>query len=361
MAFMLVLALCFLLVTDTARSCTGIRLKSSNGGIVYARTLEFGQPLDSKIILIPRRYRFHATAPSGKPEGLCWRARYAAVGPNALGLPILVDGVNEKGLAGGLFYFPGYAEYQEVTKKQWRQSLAPWELMTWILTRCASVSDVKKLLPTIFVSKTVFKHWKIIPPVHAIVHDQGGNSLVIEYVNGKLNFYENPLGIITNAPTFDWHVTNLRNYTNISALGVPKIQLRDIKLAPFGQGSGMLGLPGDFTSPSRFVRAVAFSQAITIPATEHEAVHAAFHVLNLFDIPKGVIREREREKIVYDHTQWTSAADLHNKRYYIHTYTDRQIKMINLMQARLRSKKRAVIPLESKSSILDITPSEACV
>ena len=92
--------------------------------------------------------------------------------------------------------------------------------------------------------------------------DASGKSIVIEYVGGKLNVFDDPLGVVTNSPSFDWHMANLRNYVNFSMTNVPPVKLGSVKLEPFGQGSGMLGLPGDFTPPSRFVRAVAFSQSV---------------------------------------------------------------------------------------------------
>ena len=146
----------------------------------------------------------------------------------------------------------------------------------------------------------------LLAPVHAVVHDASGKSIVIEYVDGKLNVYDNPLGVITNSPGFDWHMTNLRNYVNFSFNNHPPIQLGSVKLEPFGQGSGMLGMPGDFTPPSRFVRAVAFSQSVLQPKTGDDAVLTAFHILNNFDIPKrfgaggGEGRPRQRPRRLHD-------------------------------------------------------------
>ena len=182
----------------------------------------------------------------------------------------------------------------------------------------------------------------MVPPVHAIVHDQTGHSLVIEYVNGDLKLFDNPIGVFTNAPTFDWHITNLRNYVNLSALNVPKIEFKNVEFAPLSQGSGMLGLPGDFTSPSRFIRATAFSQSIANIKNENEALDAAFHLLNLFDIPVGVVRAKENGHIRYEYTQWTSASDLKNKKYYFHTYNNRNLQMIDLMQMDLDAKEVVV-------------------
>lgn len=310
--------------------CTGIRLITKNNAVVCARTMEFAQNIESKIIGIPRNYSMVGTAPSGKPEGLAWKTKYAAIGANAAGVSHILDGINEQGLAGGLFYFPDYAHYQNATPAQFPQSLAPWEFLTWLLTSFSTVPQVKAALPTIKVVPVVFGPWGIIPPTHAIIHDATGQSLVIEYVQGNLVMHDNALGVITNAPTFDWHVTNLRNYINVSALNVPQVALNSIKLDALGQGSGMLGLPGDFTSPSRFIRAVAFSQSVIETATETEALDTAFHVLNLFDISKGIVREQQNNTIHYEYTQWTSASDLKNKRYYFHTYDNRAVTMVDL-------------------------------
>ena len=134
---------------------------------------------------------------------------------------------------------------------------------------------------------------------------------------------DDPLGVITNSPAFDWHMTNLRNYVNFSMTNVPSVQLGPVKLEPFGQGSGMLGLPGDFTPPSRFVRAVAFSQSVFPSKTGDDAVLEAFHILNQFDIPKGAAREHEKDEhgnILADYTAWTAASDLKAKQYYFRTY-----------------------------------------
>jgi choloylglycine hydrolase len=122
-------------------------------------------------------------------------------------------------------------------------------------------------------------------PGHFVVHDSTGASVVIEPVDKTLKIYDNPLGVMANSPTFDWHVTNLRNYVNLTTTNVPPIEMSGIKLSQFGQGSGMRGIPGDFTPPSRFVRAVAFSQSAEKLATAEETVPQVFHIMNAFDIP----------------------------------------------------------------------------
>jgi choloylglycine hydrolase len=166
-----------------------------------------------------------------------------------------------------------------------------------------------------------------------VVHDRSGKALVIEPLDRSLKIYDNPLGVLTNSPTFDWHMTNLRNYVNLTATNVPPLDLGGIKLAQFGQGSGMRGLPGDFTPPSRFVRAVAFSQSALPSDTATQAVLQAFHILNNFDIPFGAVREVDNGQMHAEATTWTSAADLKNLRWYFRTYDDQSIRSVDLAKA----------------------------
>ncbi len=156
-----------------------------------------------------------------------------------------------------------------------------------------------------------------------------------------------------------WHVTNLRNYVNLSAIGVPLISLDSIKLAPVGLGSGMRGLPGDFTPPSRFVRAAFFSQALPQPETTDKAIYQGFHLLNAFDIPYGAVRVTgggdtdSSGKDSVDYTQFSSVADTKNLRWYYRTYDD-QIRVIDLERALdAAGDKVQTISMEAEPAIVD--------
>ena len=347
-----------LLLSSAADACTGIRLTAADGTVVHARTLEFAVDIHSDVIVSPRGFTRIGLTPDGK-DGLTWKAKYASVGANGVGLPIIIDGLNEAGLAAGLFYFPTTAGYMAYEPADAGKTIAPWQLASWVLDNFASVDEVKANIGSIVVAATVLKQWGFSPPVHAIVHDASGKSIVIEYVGGKLNVYDNPLGVITNSPGFDWQMTNLRNYVNFSLDNHPPIQLGSVKLEPFGQGSGMLGMPGDFTPPSRFVRAVAFSQSVLQPKTGDEAVLTAFHVLNNFDIPKGSAREAEKDEhgnILADYTLWTAASDLKAKRYYFRTYEDSGIRMVDLMNMDLNAKDIVTFSMHREETIQCLNP-----
>lgn len=338
----------------SASACTGIRIKPKDGSVIVARTLEFADDIHSNIIVIPREKAFVGTAPGDK-AGLRWKTKYGIVGANAFGMPAIIDGLNEKGLVVGLFYFPGYAKYQQVKAKDLERALAPWELGVYLLGGCANVKEAVEAARGIRVGEVVQKDMGFVPPCHYFVNDASGQCAVLEYVDGELKVHDNPLAVMSNSPAFDWHITNLRNYVNLSVTNVPPVSVAGIKLPGFGQGSGMLGLPGDFTPPSRFIRAVAFSQSALPVATAHEGVLQAFHILNQFDIPKGAARGVEHGKEVADYTLWTSASDLKNLRYFFHTFDNRRIKMIDLTKVDLNAKQIATISMAGKEVIEDIS------
>lgn len=349
-----VVAILAMVVGPIAHACTGITVKPKDGSVVFARTLEFGVDLESNILVIPRGTKYVGSTVDGA-AGLAWSSKYAVVGANAFGMPVTIDGLNEKGLHVGLFYFPGFAKYHDVTPAQTGESLAPWEFGVYLLGTCADVKEAAAAAERVLVGPVVQKDMGFVPPVHYIATDDAGRSIVIEYVDGKTKLHPNPLGVMTNSPTFDWHLTNLANYANLSAENVGKLDLAGQKIQPLGQGSGMLGLPGDFTPPSRFVRAVAFSKS-ALPVDDAQAgVLQAFHILNQFDIPKGSAREVEHGHVVADYTIWTSAADLKNRRYHFRTHENSRIRMVDLTRFDLDGPTPSVISMKGPEQIEDVS------
>jgi choloylglycine hydrolase len=335
-------------------ACTGITIKPRDGSIIFARTLEFAMEIRSNIIVVPRGKDYVGTAPGDRP-GLRWTTKYGFVGANAFDLPVTVDALNENGLYVGLFYFPGCATYQELKPEDVGNALAPWELGAFLLGTCADVREALTAARSVRVGPTVQKDMGFVPGVHFIATDSSGSSVVLEHVGGELRIHQNPLGVLTNSPAFDWHMTNLSNYVNMTVSNVPAIDVGGSVIRGFGQGSGMLGIPGDFTPPSRFVRAVAFSRSALPVATAREGVLQAFHILNQFDIPRGAARGLERGIEVADYTQWTSASDLKNTRYYFRSYENSRIRMIDLKVVDWAATKIRTIPIKGGEQIEDVT------
>jgi len=201
------------LAVSPALSCTGIMLKTTDGSIVHGRTVEFGFFIDTSIVLVPRGYQFTGETPLG--PGKTWSGKYAVVGGIAFNNLAIMDGMNEKGLAAGAFYFPTFAEYAETTPENRAISMSMADFTNWLLTSFSSVGQVKTAIEAgeVAIAPTILKGWPPqAQPFHYVVYDAKGVSIVIEPIGGKLKVYDNPLGVITNSPTFDWHMTNLRNY-----------------------------------------------------------------------------------------------------------------------------------------------------
>jgi choloylglycine hydrolase len=335
-------------------ACTGIRLKPKDGSVIAARTMEFAADLQSNVVILPRSTEFIGTAPGDK-SGLRSKSKYGCLGANAFGMPIIVDGLNEKGLAVAIFYFPGYAKYQEVKEEDIGKTIAPWEVPTYLLGNCANAEEAVQAIRNLRVGEVVQKDMGFVPPCHYFVNDSSGRCVVLEYVGGELKIHDNPLGVITNSPSFDWHITNLRNYVNLTVNNVPPVDLAGINFQGLGQGSGMLGLPGDFTPPSRFIRAVAFSQSALPVATAQEGVLQAFHLLNQFDIPKGVARSVDNGKMIADYTLWTSVSDLKNLRYHFRTFDNSRIRMIDMKKLNLDAKEIKTVSMAGQEVIEDLS------
>lgn len=335
-------------------ACTGIKLIAKDGSAVHGRTLEFGIKVDTSVVVIPENYSMIGTTTKGK--GLEYKTKYAAVGMICFDKLAIMDGMNEKGLSIGTFYFPGYARYTSTTDANQSKSLSPIEFPSWILTQCATLDEVKEGLKDVYISPVVVSAWgDTPPPFHYIVYDKNGDALVIEPINGKLVIHPNPIGVFTNSPTLIWHFTNLRNYINLTPNNVPPLKALGMTFSPFGQGSGMVGLPGDFTPPSRFVRAAIFSITAIPSKDAQEATFQAFHILNQFDIPVGIAREVKDGVIHSDYTQATVVRDPNSLKYFFRTYDDQTIKLVDLKAFDLKAKDVKKSNTEGRQSYVDIS------
>jgi choloylglycine hydrolase len=349
------LALAFLLAfAPVAQACTTLLLKAKDGAVVSGRTMEFAFDMKSEIIVIPAGTQMKGTLPGGA-TGISYKTKYGMMGANALGFPVIVDGINDQGLFVSDLYFPGYAGYAEATPQNASRAMASYEFGNWLLGNFATVDEIRAHVQDVALVSTAVDVLGGPPPLHFIIRDRSGKSLVIEPIGGKLMVYDDPVGVMTNSPGFDWHMTNLRNYITLTDENVAPLHLaNNVTLRPFGQGSGMYGLPGDSTPPARFVRAVAFSQTALQPSTAADAVLQVFHIMNNFDIPLGLARDKSGNVLHVDYTVWTSVADLKNDRWYFRTYDDQAIHMIDLHTAlAVAGNKVGFISMNSHQSIID--------
>jgi choloylglycine hydrolase len=325
-------AVTLMAATPVAQACTGLALMGKDGSYVSGRTAEFGMDLNLNALFVPRGYAFEGTRPDGS-KGMAYTSKYAFMGTNTYEAPAVVDGLNEKGLAVGLFYFPGFAKYAEPTAQNQNISLSPTEFNHWLLSQFATVDEVKAGLGNVAIMPTKPQGWPVIPPVHYVVYDANGNSIVIEPMDGKLIVTDNPLGVVTNSPPFDWHMTNLSNYVNLSPLGTAPKKIDGVQIQAYSTGSGLGGLPGDFTAPSRFVRAAIFSSSSVQPVDSEDGAKKVLHLLNQFDIPLGSVRSAEPGGKTQDEwTLGTFARDPKTLTYFFKTYDNQNLRKITMSQ-----------------------------
>ncbi|WP_257288188.1 MULTISPECIES: choloylglycine hydrolase family protein [unclassified Endozoicomonas] len=319
--------------TPIALACTAITLVSEDHAVIQARTEEWGTfDLESKIMVIPRDTAFTGLTPDGKP-GLRWKTKYGVVGINGLNKPSLIDGMNVRGLAVSVLYLPGVAEFPPYDPAKAANTIGPQDISNWVLTTQSTIKEVKQNLPKVDVAPVKEKGLgNIVPPIHFMMTDRSGASIVVEYTHGgKLSIYDNPVGVLTNSPEFPWHLQNLRNYVGLTAKAKPGIKVGDLELAPHGAGSGMIGLPGDYTPVSRFVRAAALRNSVRPLKDGYAAAMEALRILNNFDIPSGAVLARDElpKDDTLGSTQWTTAMDTKDLKYYYKTMFNSRIREID--------------------------------
>lgn len=263
--------------------CTSVKIISKENHCFCGRTQEFDIPLKYALLAIPRGYTIKTETPCN--------VKYGVIGVGVEGLEFLADGVNEVGLAGISQYFANefcYADAEQIRSRN-KKPVRGEEILTWILTHYSSVEEVKNNLNNDIATSNTIGVLGIALPQHIALYDRTGASIVVEpALNCEFKIYDNPIGTMTNQPSFDWHLKNLYNYTGLTQKINPAVNVRGQKVLSSGKGSGLFGMPGDYTPQSRFVRAAVLSSLVEMPSDDF-GPQTVFHVLNSFDIPRGIV------------------------------------------------------------------------
>ena len=334
----LVLPMLFVWATKKAETCTDFRLANSGDYSISGRTMDFDVDLESELVVVPRGQKKQSILPDGT-KGIGWTSKYGFVGVNALGLrENFVDGLNEKGLSVATLWLRGTKYPGPVDDKKAKQ-ISLLDAEAWILGNFSRVEEVKQALSEVDICAVYVEELKMIPPLHLAIHDAYGKNLVVEFINGETKFYDNPNQVLTNFPFFDWQTINLYNYPNITNKNAT-----DEFLKKMGHGSGMLGLPGDTTSPSRFVRAYFLNRYSPEPKTIQEAVSHSLHIINAIEVADGQVASGE-------HTQWSLVRDHANKVLYFRDDQNQNLRAIDLTKLDLNPRAQIKsLPITAGSS-----------
>lgn len=322
--------------------CTGIRLTADNGDVVFARTMEFDTPLPECIGYFPRGLRFVGETSSGT-DGMHWTNPYAfggnvliANGKHSLGS----DGINEKGVVAGVFNLPGFTEFSPVSEANRDKAIASWQVVLYILGTCATTDEAEAALRSgdVVVVDTEFPFTATTKgqlPIHLRIGDASGKTIICEWhtPNQPPTILESPSGCVTNPPRFEFHLNNWEHFKSLSPYnpsGPITPGSQDYKIT---MGNGYVGLPGGSNSPDRFIRASLYARDSYTAATGGEAVWTAWHVMNNFDLPRGILRNVTDTGVEStEYTLWTSVADTANLKYYFRVYENPSIYELDLTQ-----------------------------
>ena len=314
-------------------ACTEIRVTAEDKTVVVGRSMEFMIDLMSYIVVEPKDYPHTSELSktcSRSSSAITWTNSYKIAYLDALSSPFSGDGQNDAGLSVGALLLRGFSKYQTVPKDKCGSAISNLEFTAWILGNFATTEEVRRAwrkdsFPLMWEQplkgNTFELHWSIT--------DKSGDGIIIEYTEQGPKLHENTIGVVTNSPPYDFHMLNLRNYIHLSKFAHDPLVLGETTFPPTGQGSGLLGVPGDFTPPSRLVRSAAMVHFADTAKRSDEAVNLALHIMNTVDIPRGVAASHDHEDMA-DYTSWIVVKDLTNKAMYYRSYEDLTIRVIHL-------------------------------
>ncbi|MEW9121331.1 MAG: choloylglycine hydrolase family protein [Thermotaleaceae bacterium] len=297
--------------------CTAIVLQSMQKENFFGRTMDFSYPIDPGIYIIPQNYQWYSLATKKKYID---NYSFISIGQQTDDMLGFFDGVNEKGFAAAALYFAGYAYYDLPIKD--KEQIASLDFLHYILGRCGSVDDLKALVENISIVGIQDPVTQTAAPLHWIAADKSGKCAVIEQTRSGLEIIDNPIGVMANSPDFNWHMTNLRNYMNVSTHQREEVYWGNVSLTPFSQGAGTIPLPGGFTSPERFVRTAFLKTHVPVPQNRSEALMTCFHIMNSVFIPKGIVLT---DKGTDDYTKYIAFMNTNTCEYFFKTYENNQI------------------------------------
>lgn len=312
--------------------CTAITYKTKDH--YFGRTLDLEYSYDERVTVAPRNFVFTFR----KKEAI--RNHYAIIGMATVAekYPLYYEAVNECGLSVAGLNFPGNAYYFPV--EDGKDNIAPFEFIPWILTQCKSVAEARVLLENINLCDIDFSEKLPLSPLHWIIADREA-AITVESVADGLRIYENPIGVLTNNPCFDYHMTHLCDYMNLTSQP-PENRFGNVSLTTYSRGMGTMGLPGDLSSASRFVRAAFVKLNSASGESENESVSQFFHILGAVAQQRGCVRLPDGS---YEITAYASCINTDKGIFYYTTYENNCVSAVDMYRCDLEGEELCTYPL----------------
>lgn len=329
--------------------CTNISfpIKFKDAPVISARTMDFVQVMKTVVCVEPRNQPFPKIPLPGE---ITWTNKYGFVGFSCVlpGTEIsgYADGLNEEGLSAASLWLD-CSSYMEPDSD--KPLLFHHNLVSYVLGNCKTIAEVKAALSEL----TIINATEYLPlmkaPLHFIFSDASGDHMIVEFINRKMKCYFNKVGVLTNDPSFDWHLINLNNYENLSLVNNPK----QIVGGEY-YGSGQLGSPGDPTSPSRFVRSDLLRRSSFEPETIQQSIGLAYQVIQTLAVPCGTSNTVGTDH-EFDWTQWSVIRDHTNRSVYFFSAFNSKLYGIHLKQLDFNASHRKFIELIQPAWYVDVT------
>lgn len=335
--------------------CTAVTYRTKSH--YFGRNLDWEHPFGEKIVITPRNF----------PLEFCrketMRQHYAMIGMAAVmeGTPLYFEATNEKGLSMAGLNFSGNADYKEEIAG--KDNIAPYEIISWLLGQCETVHEARNLLEQMNLVSIPFRKSVPLATLHWMVSDRE-KSIVVESVKEGLNIYENPIEVLTNNPTFDKQMLHLSRYMHVSSEEPVNRFSSEWEPEVYSRGMGGIGLPGDWSSDSRFVRAAFTKMNAVSGDSEQESVSQFFHILDSVALVRGCVKIGDND---YDITSYQSCCNTDQGIYYYKTYENNQITGIDMHAENLEGNRLITYPQIQKQQIqmqnalrVSAVPSERC-
>lgn len=318
--------------------CTAVTYQTDN--FYFGRTLDYESSYGEELVILPRKFQLHFLN-MGMLEN-----HYAILGTAhvAQGYPLFYDAVNEKGLCIAGLNFVGNAQYAKVMDG--KDNLAQYEFIPWILSNCSCIAEAKELLAKINLTDTPFQKMPVAQ-LHWMLADKE-QAITVEAVADGIKIYPNPVGVLTNNPPFPEQVFRLNDFMNLSAKQPKNHFSNKLNLHPYSRGMGALGLPGDLSSSSRFVRAAFVKEHSVSGHSELESVSQFFHILGSVEQQNGCC---EVENGQYEKTIYTVCYNASKGIYYYTTYYNHQISAIDMHREDLNGAQLIRYPMRTGEQI----------
>jgi choloylglycine hydrolase len=320
--------------------CTAIYLNKIQHYL--GRNLDLDYDFEGKIVFVPRRYHLHFKNLKELDNHYAFMGMAVVINDS----PLFADGFNEYGLSIAGLNFDGYAKFSPVNL--FKNNIAPFELITYLLAKFKSVKEVMEFINDMNIVDMDFSRTIKAPKLHWIIGDKKC-SITLECTKDGIRLYRNPFGVLTNNPEFSYHVENVRNFLNITNDNIESRFANNVDLRPISKGSGTFSLPGDYTSPSRFVKAAFLVNNFPDTYDENDALTTAFDILKNVSFVRGCVISTNGK---YEITYYSCIMDLDNLVYYYTNHNNSRIMSISLIRNHLNGDSLKVIP-QSKYQDID--------